>query len=231
MEWMEGFLFGRVVRRRFPNYAPYYLVDNSAAAVLVKPASTSSEYTGLTDPRNKANDLLYLPKSLSGGYPWIMHGAIGVDPPPIYTYIRFPAGKDVYGSYPNSPQINPIAGDTVGFIDTERSPYRQPTDFAELVIPPGIQMSHTHYNQDDVRPIRPKLNPLFAIYWFQLLQPGRHDTLIGKIARKEGVGANALFLTVGGWGPVASPISLGDTLIQDWKPNPLKLDEAMGLTA
>ena len=222
-EFFEGWLFGRVVRRRICQYKPYPLIDENGSTVDIAASGYQSEII-LRDPRNVANKVIYLPTTTNAGYPWIMHGSIGVKPQYIRVYVRFPAGADLAGKWPNLDPIRPKDGNAIGYISEKESPYDEPTDWVELVVPPLLDVGFEFYNTDD-RAHQPVLNLLFAIYWFKLLDPDKYADarLIGKIARRE---VPAAFFTIGF---ADRPIELGNTLTKDWKAKPLSLDEASEL--
>lgn len=224
LEFAEGFVFGRVVRKRHCHYKPYPLIDENGNAVDISPNSHAGPYV-LRDPRNPANKLLYLPTPTSHGYAWIMHGSIGVKPEQIRVYVRYPSGQDVYGRFPNIDPIRPTNGDAVGYVSSQESPYEEPTDWLEIVLIPSIDISFEFYNTDDARSHQPVLNILFATYWFEVLKPENpvHARLISKIAARE---VPAAFFQIG-FGD--TPINFNEVLKKEWGVTPLKLDEALKL--
>mgnify|MGYP005654172389 CR=1 FL=1 len=211
-----------MIRRRICQYKPLPLVDATGSAIVISPDSYYSEVL-LLDPRNPSKEILYLGSATNAGYPWIFHGSIGIKPEYIYMYPRFPSGQDIPGKFPNLDPIRPQRGDDFGYVNSEKSPYECPTDYVEYVIPPGFKIGFEFYNKDTERSWQPVLNVLFAVYWFQILTPDKHGKLIARIATRE---VPAAFLTVG-FGD--TPISMGETLMKDWKVKPLSLDEAASL--
>jgi hypothetical protein len=203
-------------------WKPYYLIDSGGNAVDI-PAGSHQAELWFRDPRNPANDILYLSVATNSGHPWFYHGAIGIAPNPINMYLRFPEGKEIPGRFPNVDPIRPSSGDDLGYINEEISPYDEPTDHAELVIPPGVHVSAEYYNKDPDRDIQPRMNLSFALYWVQFFSPEKNTTIIRRIANRE---IPASFLTVG-FGDV--PIELGSKLMEEWKVKPLSLSEASSL--
>lgn len=222
LEFRQGFVFGRVIRRRICQYKPYALVD-SAGSVIDIAATTHQAELRFRDPRNPDKDILYLDVTTNSGYPWILHGSIGIKPQYIYMYPRFPEGKDIPGKFPNVDPIQPSAGDLLGYVNELKSPYEEPTDYVEYVIPPLQHLAAEYYNKDSARSHQPVMNLLFVVYWFQALSAGRHPDLIAKIATRQ---VPAAFLTVG-FGDF--PFELGDTVARDWRATPISLDEAGAL--
>lgn len=226
LEFSEGWLFARVVRRRIMQYRPYSLI--TAAGVTVDIAATGAQAElWMRDPRNNAVDILYLDVTTDKGFPWLLHGAIGWKPHFIRVYPRIPEGSNIPGKFPNIDALQPSAGDKTGYYSEKESPYDEPTDFMEYVIPPKTHIGHEFYNYDS-RAHNPVANILFALYHFQLLKPttpgiGVHNRMIRDIALRH---VPAAFLTVGF---TSEPLKLGDTLLKDWDAKPIKLDEAIEL--
>lgn len=217
LEFREGFVFGRVVRRRICQYKPYPLIDSDGTAIDIAPESHQDE-VWFRDPRNTKNDILFLDSATNSGYPWFFHGSIGIKPQYIRMYPRLPSGKDFPGKFPNIDPIRPSDGDAVGYVNSLNSPYENPTDFVEYVIVPNIHLGAEFYNTDTDRSHQPVLNLLFALYWVQLFPPDK--PIVKKIANRE---VPAAFLTVG-FGNV--PIEYG-RLRQDWGVDPIKLEEVL----
>jgi len=225
LQFREGFIFGRVLRRRICNYKPWSLIDSAGNAVEISPSGHQTELR-FRDPRAPARDILYLSTTTNAGLPWFFHGAFGIKPQQIYMYLRQPEGETIPGKFPNVNPVRPASGDDFGYINSLNSPYEQPTDWVEVVIPPGMHLSAEFYNKDPDRTIRPVLNILFALYWVELFKPETHPDLIANIAARRYEGAKAAFLTVG-FGDY--PENMGSTLIEDWKVRPMTLDEARAL--
>lgn len=219
VEFREGFLFGRTVRRRICEYMPYPLIDASGTAVTIAASSAQSELE-FRDPRNPKNKILYLDKTTNFGYPWFFHGAIGSKPQQINVYVRLPETKEIPGKFPNVDPIRPPSGDDLGFINSLNSPYDEPTDHAEIVFPPGTDVGAEYYNKDAARPLRPVLHLLFALYWVKFFTKPKNTLMIRRIANRE---VPATFLTMG-FGD--TPLDLGETLTKDWGVVPMSLEDA-----
>jgi len=229
LEFSEGWIFGRVVRRRIVHYKPYSLITSAGATVDIAASSAQAELQ-LRDPRNNAVDVIYLEATTDRGFPWILHGAIGWKPHQILVYPRIPEGKTIPGKFPNIDPIQPSSGNLTGYYSGVESSYDRPTDFMEYVIPPKMHIGHEFYNLDDSRAHNPVANILFALYHFQTLVPlrvgaGPYNRVIRDIALRH---IPATFLTVG---DTSEPLSLGVTLMADWQAAPISLDEAAALEA
>jgi len=228
LEFDEGWIFGRVVRRRIMHYKPYKLINAAGTVVDIATVATQAELW-LRDPRNKDVDIIYLDATVDKGFPWILHGAIGWKPHQILVYPRIPEGSNIPGKFPGIDPIQPSAGNVTGYYSGVESPYDKPTDFMEYVIPPKTHIGHEWYNKD-TRTQNIVANILFALYHFQALIPlrvgvGPNNRVIRDIALRH---VPATFLTVGF---TSQPLPMGTTLIEDWKVSPITLDEAAALEA
>jgi len=226
LQFREGFVFGRTIRRRIMNHKPWSLIDADGSAVEISPSGHQAALR-FRDPRAPARDILYLSSTTNAGLPWFLHGAFGIEPQQVHMYLRQPEGETIPGKFPNLNPVRPDHGDDFGYLNSLISPYHEPTDWVEVVIPPGMHISAEYYNKDPDRTIRPKINILFALYWVELFKPETHPDLIANIAARKYEGAKAAFLTVGfgDW-----PENMGDILMKDWDVKPMSLDEARALS-
>ena len=220
LEFREGFVFGRTVRRRICPYKPHRLIDTDGSNIDIAASSHQGELRFL-DRRNPKNDVLYLARSTNSGYAWFFHGAIGIKPQYINMYLRYPEGKDIPSKFPAVDPIKPTDGDDLGYVNSLISPYDKPTDHVEIVIVPGLHLAAEYYNKDAARAHQPVMNLLFALYWAQMFTTVRHAPLIRRIALRE---VPATFLTVG-FGDQPQDI---DDLEEEWGVTPMSLDEAGG---
>lgn len=225
LEFKEGFVFGKTVRRRICQYKPWNLIDPSLPSPYIRDISASTHQSELRfrDPRNTRVDILYLKDATNSGYPWILHGSIGLKPQFIRMYPRFPEGQNIPGKFPACDPIRPSSGDNLGYVDGLKSPYQDPTDYIEYVIPPFRHLGAEYYNMDENRAHVPVLNLYFCLYWFKILDCVKDATLIRRIATRD---VPAAYLTVG-FGDM--PLGMGSSLMADWKIKPISLDEAVAL--
>ena len=225
LEVREGFIFGRVIRRKITQFKPWPLIDANGNTIDILPSTHQTELRFI-DPRQVANALLFLKTTTDAGLPWFYHGAFGIDPQYISMYLRYPEGKIIPGKFPAITPINPAAGDRISDLNGIVSPFEQPTDYHECIILPTFYMGAEYYNQDEVRRHNPQINILFCLYWVQLYKKTTHPTLIADIALKRYEGAKATFLQHG-FGN--HPEELGPQMQKDWDITPLSLDEAAAL--
>lgn len=220
LEFNEGFIFGRILRRRICAYNPCELTDAMGAKKDIPPNTHQSELR-FRDPRSPADDILFLNAATNAGHPWFLHGSIGIKPSQINMYPRFPEGREIPGKFPNIDTARPLTGDNFGFINSDRSSFDAPTDFYEYIIPPMSRISAEYYNHDPERHHLPVLNILFSLYWFEPLTLATNGPLIQSIAARR---VPATFLTVG-FGDI--PFELGDALKAAWKVTPISLSRAI----
>jgi len=222
VQFEEGYIFARTIRRRICQYRPYPLIDTTGASIDISPAGHQPEIV-LRDPRNVTRKILFLETFTMAGLPWILHGSIGIKPEQILMYARFPPAGDIPGRFPNLDPIRPSEGNRLGYVSAFESPYEEPTDFVEYMIPPTMDIGFEFYNTDTERSHSPVLNILFAVYWIQVLRPDRHPRLISKIALRE---VPAAFFTIGfGDKPLSAPYNL----YTQWETTPISLDQAAAL--
>jgi len=228
LQFREGFVFGRVIKRRPCQYNPWPLTDNDGDAVDLAPGGAQGE-VWFRDTRNSQTDILYLDSTTKAGFPWILHGAFGIWPSNINMYLRFPEGDNIPGKFPNVDPVRPGQGDNLGFVNYENSPIEVPTDHVECVIPPLEHIGAEFYNKETtpapvgIRNTRPVVNIEFALYFLQIFRPETQPDIIADIANGRKL---AHFLTVG-FGDQCH--SYGDQLEADWRVEPMGLDEACAL--
>ncbi len=221
LEFREGFVFGRTIRRRICQNKPYPVIDANGVTIDLAANSHQSELR-FVDSRNTMRDKLYLDTTTKAGLPWFYHGAFGIKPQQINMYLRFPEGDIIPGKFPNLDPIRPAFGDNISPINSLVSPYERPTDYHEVVIPPQEHLSAEYFNKEPAlgRNFQPVLNILFCLYFVQLFRPESHSDLISNIALRR---VPVSFLTVG-FGDV--PENIGDQMEKDWRVTPMTLDEA-----
>lgn len=228
MAFREGFVFGRIIRRRPCMYKPWKLINaNGVAQDIGQSSYLTSGCLRFRDPRNNANDILYLNDETNQHLPWFLHGAIGLKPQRVRMYFRMPEAQDIPGKFPALDPINPSAGDNLGYLSGVQSPYERPTDFLEIVIPPKIHVCAEWYNMDygpgDAWNHQPVCNIMFMTYWFQMLNRNTHANLIRKIALRE---VPAAYFTAG-IGDV--PLVYGADYEKEWLETTMTLEEAAAL--
>jgi len=188
-------------------------------------ASTHQATLRIVDPRSYQKDLLYLNKTTGGqGFPWFFHGAIGIWPPQIYLYPKFPEQGDYFGKFPETTLIRPSQGDRLGYLGHRQSPKDEPTDFLEIVIPPLYHFGVELYNHDTDKAHQPVLGLDFKLYFCQLFKPEKHGDIIADMANDR---KKCRFLNVG-FGEIS--FNWDKQYGEDWGIDPIPLEEAMDLS-
>lgn len=166
LEFAEGWIFGQVMRHENLFYRPYEAINSAGSTIDIAADSSQSELR-FYDPRNTDVDLLFLDTQTDRGFPWFLHGAIGIKPQYIRAYLRYPETKGIPGKFPKGGPIRPQSGEDLGYIDSINSPYTVPSDQVEIVIVPNVHLGVEYYNIDKNRAHRPVLNLQFRLYWFK----------------------------------------------------------------
>lgn len=224
LEFGDGWLFGRVVRRRICRFKPYVVIDESGNTVSIDSGSHEGVYR-FNDPNDTDKDIVYLDAATSSGYPWFIHGSLGVKPSGIRVYLRLPEDGAVLGAIPNLTAPQPSKGVNYAYVDSEVSPYESPTDYAEYVVLPKIHLGAEYYNEGD-KTVIPVVNLFFCVYWVTFFDPrkARHRERISRIANRE---VPAAFMTVGF---ATRPLDLAEVLTgDDWNVELISMEEAMNL--
>jgi len=105
--------------------------------------SLDSGYQNLND--SSGDDILKVPGDASSKT--VIHTALGIAPTQIEVDIAYPDGTRTRGSIPNL-SGNPTSGGQVGGIDGSQSPYNEPTEKTELIIPPKQEVEFNFHNLD-----------------------------------------------------------------------------------
>lgn len=212
--FQEGYVFGRILRRSIMQYKPFDQLG------LLQPGSTQMTFPSALFQNNQISpqnttqtdvilasglspadlhDVLYIPTAEPdvNAFPFL-HGAIGVKPSYVRVYPRYPQNESFMGKWPSLNPPQPQNGDPFAYFDGVESPYDTPTDFRQLVIPPGLHMSFQFFLPPQYDQVQPLLNLRFAFYVSQLFDPidgpDWQKNLVGMIATSK---VRSTFLTVG----------------------------------
>lgn len=217
----EGYLFGRVLDRELLTWDPYdqlgMVQPNSniqnfptsqypAGTNAISPQNGSMTDTVLAANQSLVNlhDILFVPVGKSV----LLHGAIGIKPNYVFCYARYPLASSYFGRWPAVQPPQPANNDQFARFSGYDSPYEEPTDVVELMIPPGIDTSYQFTIQGKYPPVQPLLKLRFAYYNVQVFNPSGQpyeQNLIGAIARRS---APAAYFTCG---PAQYPIGFAQT--------------------
>jgi hypothetical protein len=240
LQFQEGYLFGRTLNRELLTWDPYDqlgMIQPGSNSMLfpssqypsgtnaVSPSNGSVTDTVLAGNQSLVNlhDILYIPT----GKQALIHGAIGIKPNYVYCYARYPLASSYFGRWPAVQPPQPANGDQFARFSGYDSPYEDPTDAVELVIPPGIDTSYQFFLQGKQTQTQPLLNLRFAYYQVDIFNPNGQNfekNLIGAIARRS---VPASYLTCG---PAQYPIGFGNTnQANNFSVPPITLAQAQAL--
>lgn len=179
LQFNDGIIFGHVLRREPLKYKPLRVTDESGTVLTVAAQAASDEIV-IKDPRSSTKTVLggsdLKPKW--GKYPQLLHGSVGVFPNNFQMYVRYPTkAGNLHGVWPTTSPQDAGAGDELGNVDGDDSPYHDPTDALELVLVPGADPSFRFFNtrssatDEKADSEQPVLNAQFARYGFEILNP------------------------------------------------------------
>lgn len=167
IKYSNGFVFFRVEMWEGLQYKPFEVGS-------VSPQSNSG-FSRLEDPNG--DDILHIEEGSSR----ILHASIGMAPAQVRRFTNYPESENRLRTFPNLSVPSARVGSNYGFIDGELSPYENPTDAAELYIPPDVHLDFDFYNPDQNDSVDPRLNIRAREYIVRTLQPKRNSDTIRRI--------------------------------------------------
>lgn len=221
LRWRNGVTFHRVELAENVSFWPWFAIDSAGTAVTIA-ADTGQGELSFLDPRNTSKDILYLKTQVdssvvahgeAGGMSWLLHGAIGLWPMGrhLRAYIKYPKGGHIYGKPPEVGAIQPtVAGNFFGF-DGIMSPYRNPTNYRELWIPPQTEVTAEFYNDHVSEVIRPVCNLMFQLLHIENLNP------VGENYERELCEKMAQGRVTSAFAPMGPSAHLRDYTFSRWK--------------
>lgn len=220
----QGWLYSRIIargRRTYKHFSGVGIIDVSAARNVAE-ASLTVTISG------QAVSILKLDTTR----PLLYHGSIGLFPSHIQAIVRQPAAKVALGKFQNlGTEVNFSGSASTRYysFDGEMSPYERPTEAAELIIPPNMDVGFEWYDPgqyDD----EPTLKLMFMMYELQILKPNKNaktwENLIIKLMAQKRI--RAKFRTCG---DIEHPANLPDKTKKDWGVELISMDEATKLPA
>lgn len=160
LKYSNGLVFFSVEGYSEPRYQPFTNLDR-----IDPETSLSSSFQRLEDAQR--DDVLYLETDSSSHR--ILHVGIGQKPSFIRRYTRYPESGPKMSSFPNLSVPN--VGDNTAYVDGDESPYGQPTDARELVIPPGFHLVFNFHNPHPSKTASPTLDIKTRLYDVDVLNP------------------------------------------------------------
>lgn len=222
VEYGQGWVYSRVVGRGLKVYKHYSgvgIIDVSVARNVAE-ASLSVTIGGQTSSVLK----------LDTTKPLIYHGSIGLFPSHIQAIVRQPAGKTALGKFQNIPTEVAFTSSTSTryyTFDGEMSTYERPTEAAELIIPPQMEVGFEWYDPGQYD-AEPTLKLMFMLYKLQIFKPNKTqrtwENLMCKLMAQRRVPSE--FRTCG---DIEDPADLPETTMKAWDVTPISLDEATKL--
>lgn len=210
IEFDDGFIFSRVINRKLFLYKPYVYGDVS-----------SGNYTTPFKPQHRNREIIYIDQSTP---PRVIHFTVGIKPYSTRLYIKYPSGSAPINSIPNIETASAEVGSDYSYIDGYISPFENPSELAEIFVPPKTHIEFQLYNPEDYT-VRPALNIYGMIYKLQLLDPNGSEyerKLIRKMAERS---IPSAFATLGDPDNLLSYSHLRDA----WEVEPITLSEAVVL--
>lgn len=204
LRFRDGYVFLEVTGWEQIKYEPYNQVGTVAS-------QSATGFDRLNDPNG--NGILYIEK----GEEKVIHTALGMEPAFIRRYTNYPEGENRLRVLPNLG--SPTSGDDYGYVDGVDSPYDEPTDAEELMIPPGVHLDFNFYNPD-TREREPILNIVMRVYDIRVLDPQNNEDR-NQIQRVVSAGSPMPIH------PVGSTRNQDRFQLQDeWSVNPISRDKA-----
>lgn len=160
LEYKEGLVFVSVRGFEDSKFKPFAQLEDIEANT-----SLDSGFQRLNDANG--DDVLHVSKSDDPMK--VLHAGIGHRPAVIRRFTRYPEGEAKLRSIPNL--AIPSVTDNFAYVDGRTSPYEQPTDAEELVIPPGQHLTFDFRNEDDDDDHEPILNIKMRIYEIDPINP------------------------------------------------------------
>lgn len=161
LKFRRGLVFLEIKSKSVTKYKPY---DNVGE---IQPNSAlSGGYTQLEEEGTN-DDILKVDQSDQDK---VLHVSIGHKPWFIRRYTRYPADSGNRGSISNLNFPRPNEGSPYGYVDGKDSPYEDPTEAGELMVPYGPDLGFNFYNPDEDAH-EPILNIKMATYSVRALNP------------------------------------------------------------
>jgi hypothetical protein len=158
LKFRDGYVFFEIEDWELIQYKPYTQLSTV----------TSRSNLGSTRLEDSAgDDILHM----SGNKEKIIHGSIGIDPAMMRMYTKYPEDSGTKGTWPNLTSPSSNNGNDYGYVNGQDSPFEQPTQDAELFIPPEVHLSFDFYNTDNNDDRQPVLNLRFREYDVNILNP------------------------------------------------------------
>lgn len=158
LKFSQGMVFLEVQAWEQIKYSPY---DNIGEI-------EGEDSSGWSRIEDNSDDILYVEKKDKK----VLHVGMGQSPSHIRRFTNYPEGEVRLRSLPNLKTPRP--GKSFGYIDGNDSPFSDPTDAEELMIPPGVHLDFNFYNAD-TETHKPLLNIKLREYNVRALNPNNEQ--------------------------------------------------------
>ncbi len=210
IEWQGGVTFHEVLGWESAKYKPYKNLEDIESGT-----DLGGRFTRLED--DAGDDILYVEK---GDTHSVIHAGIGHRPAVLRRYTFYPENQSKTGKFPNLQAPSP--GDEYGYVDGEDSPYEEPTDAQELMMPPGVRASFDFHNPGNDTHY-PVLNIKARVYNVRVLDPQSSED-INQIKRIASPGSPAPIFPVG-----TTRAKAEFTMDRQWSATPISISQARDL--
>jgi hypothetical protein len=166
LEFNNGYTFAQVEGWEQYKYDPYSNIGP------INPEDNS----GFQRLESGGDDILHV----ESGEEKLLHVAIGHSPGYLRRYTNYPEGQTRLRTPPNLDVPRSTAGHEYGYIDGDDSPYENPTDAQELLIPPGVHLDFDFYNPDQNESVQPILNIMMREYNVGILDPNQNGDKVRR---------------------------------------------------
>lgn len=209
LRYAEGLVFLEVEEWEDTEYERYTQLEDIESGT-----SLDGGYQRLEDSSN--DDILFIPQDDDTT---VLHVGIGIAPTQIEMFVGYPEGDRSRGSLPNL-GARPTPGANFGGIDGRDSPYTEPTEEAEFVIPPNRRIGFNFQNTGNDTHY-PNLKLMIRKYNVSVLDPNGREGEINAIRRVAAPGSPAPIKKVGNMDNKAQ-----FNLSAEWRVQPISLKEA-----
>lgn len=214
LEYREGLVFASIRGIEDTVFKPFEQLEDVEAST-----SLDGGFQRLSDANG--DDVLFVDPDQSNDRYTVLHASVGIHPAQIRMFTRYPEGEAKLHAVPNL-EI-PTVSDNYAYVDGRMSPYRQPSEASELVIPPGQHISFNFYNPGNDAHF-PTLNIVMRKYSIEPLDPNGNDNVKREISSAARVGSNRPIYPVGGF-----DTQVKFNLQSEWGIDPISIDEAREL--
>lgn len=212
IEWDTGYTFHEVTGWERVEYQPFEQLED-----LDSGSNLSGRWSRLED--GAGDDVFHVPKDDKDK---VLHAGIGHRPASIRRYAFYPEDQSRVGKFPNLSAPSPP--DDYGYVDGEDSPYENPTDAQEFILPPGVRASFDFHNPTNLDH-QPVLNILGRVYTVRVLDPEREEDA-NQIKRIASIGSPMPLYSIG-----TTRAKAEFDLNNEWDVDTLGLQEARNLNS